>query len=122
MKLFVQAPNAFSFHSIIRSEVFTITVPESSIFDQVSLSVSHFRKQTNKQTSKLTPDRQWLREDWCEQGQGNMARFSVIILFCVFLLHTYGKLSLQKTDTDSKFLPVVINTWGPPFTNATSEG
>ncbi|CAH3127400.1 unnamed protein product [Porites lobata] len=50
-----------------------------------------------------------------------MARVSVIILFCVFLLHTYGKLSLQKTDTGSKFLPVVINTWGPPFTNATSE-
>ena len=51
-----------------------------------------------------------------------MARISVIALFSVFLLHAYGKLSLQRTDTGSKFLPMVINTWGPPFTNATSEG
>lgn len=57
MKLFVQAPNAFSFHSIIRSEVYTITVPKSSIFDQVSLFVSHFRKQTNKQTNWPLIDR-----------------------------------------------------------------
>lgn len=117
MKLFVQAPNAFSFHSIIRSEVYTITVPKSSIFDQVSLFVSHFRKQTNKQANTVAAG------GLVRARQGiNMARVSVIILFCVFLLRTYGKLSLQKTDTGSKFLPVVINTWGPPFTNATSEG
>ena len=45
---------------------------------------------------------------------------SVVIFGLVFL--TYGQLFYQSEALKSKFLPVVINTWGPPFTNATAEG
>ena len=44
------------------------------------------------------------------------------VVFAMFLCIAHGKLSEQRKTVASKFLPVVINTWGPPFTNATSEG
>ena len=46
--------------------------------------------------------------------------FSVVI-FRLFLF-TYGQFVQHSEAADSRFLPVVINTWGPPFTNATAEG
>lgn len=45
---------------------------------------------------------------------------SVVVFVLVFF--TYGQLFHQSEAVNSKFLPVVINTWGPPFTNATAEG
>ncbi|XP_078369248.1 N(4)-(Beta-N-acetylglucosaminyl)-L-asparaginase-like isoform X1 [Oculina patagonica] len=44
---------------------------------------------------------------------------SVVVFVLVFF--TYGQLFHQSEAVNSKFLPVVINTWGPPFTNATAE-
>ena len=44
-----------------------------------------------------------------------------VVIFGLFLL-THGQLFHQSEAVNSKFLPVVINTWGPPFTNATAEG
>lgn len=46
--------------------------------------------------------------------------FSVVVFVLVFF--TYGQLFHQSKAVNSKILPVVINTWGPPFTNATAEG
>ena len=45
-----------------------------------------------------------------------------VVILCFFWRNSHGEVLLQKSDATSKFLPVVINTWGPPFTNATSEG
>ena len=51
---------------------------------------------------------------------GGRTCFSVVI-FGLFLF-TRGQLSQQSEAVTSNFLPVVINTWGPPFTNATAQG
>jgi len=37
-------------------------------------------------------------------------------------LFAHGQFLQPSEAANSKFLPVVINTWGPPFTNATAEG
>ena len=45
-----------------------------------------------------------------------------VVILSVLFPNVRGELSKQTQDITSKFLPLVINTWGPPFTNATSEG
>lgn len=48
---------------------------------------------------------------------------SCVVLFWMLLRRTQGEDLSEKTKiVASKVLPVVINTWGPPFTNATAEG
>ena len=48
---------------------------------------------------------------------------SRIVLFWMLLRRIEGEASSEETEiVASKVLPVVINTWGPPFTNATAEG
>ena len=88
MKLFVQAPNAFSFHSIIRSEVYTITVPKSSIFDQVSLFVSHFRKQTNKQANTVAAGGLVRARARNQHGPGFSYHF-ILRLFASYIWQTF---------------------------------
>ncbi|XP_015766685.1 PREDICTED: N(4)-(Beta-N-acetylglucosaminyl)-L-asparaginase-like isoform X1 [Acropora digitifera] len=47
---------------------------------------------------------------------------SRIVLFWMLLRRIEGEVSSEETEiVASKVLPVVINTWGPPFTNATAE-
>ena len=48
-------------------------------------------------------------------------RFFSVVIFTLFLF-THGQFVQHSEAADSKFLPIVINTWGPPFTNATAEG
>ena len=51
-----------------------------------------------------------------------LAVVRVVLLWVLFSRIAGDKLSEKTKDVTAKFLPVVINTWGPPFTNATSEG
>ena len=50
-----------------------------------------------------------------------MCCFFSVVIFTLFLF-THGQYLQRSEAANSKFLPVVINTWGPPFTNATAEG
>ncbi|XP_068703564.1 N(4)-(Beta-N-acetylglucosaminyl)-L-asparaginase-like isoform X2 [Montipora capricornis] len=50
-----------------------------------------------------------------------LAVVRVVLLWVLFSRIAGDKLSEKTKDVTAKFLPVVINTWGPPFTNATSE-
>lgn len=54
-------------------------------------------------------------------GGGRKCCFFSVVIFTLFFL-THGQFLQRGEAANSKFLPVVINTWGPPFTNATAEG
>ena len=55
------------------------------------------------------------------EGGGRKCCFFSVVTFAFFLF-SHGQFLQHTEAVNSKFVPVVINTWGPPFTNATAEG
>ena len=96
------------------------------LFDRATLSSETSCKPSRKQQPATTANVRTIWEDWCERSYNRMEGrkkccFFSVLIFTLFLL-THGHFFQHSEAADSRFLPVVINTWGPPFTNATAEG